>query len=60
MNQPKDDFLTQIYEQVDATITEMSSPDYEYPKALSKGDWLGVFVVLIVSLACIFAGYFIL
>lgn len=57
MGKPKDDFTEALYEQIDARITEMNEPDYEYASPMTKKDWIFVWVIGIVCLAMVFIGY---
>ncbi len=46
-------FLEQLSREIDLRIEEIESPDYQYPKRIRKADWIGLFLVVLVSAAII-------
>ena len=56
MNQDYEKLLT---EEIESKITEMESPDYEFPTRFSKKDYIFTVIVILVFLAGVIAGAFI-
>ncbi len=56
MNQDYEKLLT---EEIESKITEMESPDYEFPTRFSKKDYIFTVIVILVCLAGVIAGAFI-
>lgn len=55
----KQDYEKLLTEEIESKITEMESPSYEFPSRFSKKDYIFTAVVILVCLAGVIGGAFI-
>ncbi len=55
----KNDYQSEVDKEILNRIEEMESPDYEFPKRFSKGDYILVAAVAAICLFAVIAGAFI-